>query len=157
MSIVGAVIFPPETANRDPEYRPEHHDRGQLLYGQSDAAGGNINLQLLRCNNYTDCDTVTRDNTYVPAAHQEGVRHHALISDKIRTRTAIPNNSAAVGFVNSTSIPVWRCCRSGTPSRAPACGHDDRQLPRGHRRRLRIHLPEPVRERRISALTKQHR
>jgi conjugative transfer pilus assembly protein TraH len=36
-----------------------------------------------------------------------------LISDNIRTRTAIPNNSAAVGFVNSTSIPVWRMLSIG--------------------------------------------
>ena len=35
------------------------------------------------------------------------------ISDSIRTRAAIPNNSIAVGFVNSTSIPVWRMLSIG--------------------------------------------
>ena len=36
-----------------------------------------------------------------------------LISDNIRTRTAIPNNTTAVGFVNSTSLPVWRMLSVG--------------------------------------------
>ena len=86
----------------------------QLLYGQSDAGAGNVNLQVLRCNNYTDCDVVTRSNTYVHEPLTKKVSDiMQLISDNIRTRTAIPNNSAAVGFVNSTSIPVWRMLSIG--------------------------------------------
>lgn len=115
MSIVGAVIFPPESSNRDPQYvAPSITTVAQLLYGQSDAGGGNVNLQVLRCNNYTDCDVVTRSNTYVHEPLTKRVSDiMQLISDHIRTRTAIPNNSAAVGFVNSTSIPVWRMLSIG--------------------------------------------
>ena len=38
------------------------------------------------------------------------------ISDSIRNRTAIPNNTAAVGLVNSTSIPIWRMLAIGNAS-----------------------------------------
>jgi conjugative transfer pilus assembly protein TraH len=115
MSIVGAVIFPSESANRDPEYiGPSITTVAQLLYGQSDAGAGNVNLQLLRCNNYTDCDVVTRTNTYVHEPLTKKVSGiMQAISDNIRTRTPIPNNSVAVGFVNSTSIPIWRMLSIG--------------------------------------------
>ena len=115
MSIVGAVIFHPESANRDPDYiGPSITTVAQLLYGQSDAGGGNVNLQVLRCNDYTNCDVVTRSNSYVHEPLTKKVSDiMQLISDNIRTRTAIPNNSAAVGFVNSTSLPVWRMLAIG--------------------------------------------
>jgi conjugative transfer pilus assembly protein TraH len=35
------------------------------------------------------------------------------IADKIATRTAIPNNSAEVGFVNQTTEPVYRMLSIG--------------------------------------------
>jgi conjugative transfer pilus assembly protein TraH len=110
MSVVGALIFYPQEGNRDPEYiGPSITTVAQLLYGQSDAGGGNVNVQLLRCNNYTDCDLVSRTNTNVHEPLTKKVEDlMRLISDNIRTRTAIPNNSVAVGFVNSTSLPVWR-------------------------------------------------
>jgi conjugative transfer pilus assembly protein TraH len=115
MSIVGALIFPPEGGNRDPDYiGPSITTVAQLLYGQSDAGGGNVNVQLLRCNNYTDCDVVSRTNTNSHEPLTKKVEDiMRLISNNIQTRTAIPNNSAAVGFVNGTSIPVWRMLSIG--------------------------------------------
>jgi conjugative transfer pilus assembly protein TraH len=115
MSVVGALIFYPQEGNRDPEYiGPSITTVAQLLYGQSDAGGGNVNVQLLRCNNYTDCDVVSRTNTNVHEPLTKKVEDlMRSISDNIRTRTAIPNNSTAVGFVNSTSIPVWRMLSIG--------------------------------------------
>jgi conjugative transfer pilus assembly protein TraH len=115
MSVVGALIFYPQEGNRDPEYiGPSITTVAQLLYGQSDAGGGNVNVQLLRCNNYTDCDIVSRTNINVHEPLTKKVEDlMRLISDNIRTRSVIPNNSAAVGFVNSTSIPVWRMLSIG--------------------------------------------
>ena len=115
MSIVGTVIFYPEDAARDPEpVAPTITSISQLLYGQAAGTGTNVTQHLLRCNNYTDCDVVTRSNTYVHEPLTKKVSDiMQLISDNIRTRTAIPNNSAAVGFVNSTSIPVWRMLAIG--------------------------------------------
>jgi conjugative transfer pilus assembly protein TraH len=115
MSIVGAVIFPPETANRDPDFvGPSITSAAQLLYGQSDAGSGNVNLQLLQCNNYTDCDVVTRTNNYVHTPLTKKVADlMQTISDSIKNRVPIPNNSTAVGFVNSTSLPVWRMLSIG--------------------------------------------
>lgn len=115
MSVVGALIFPPQEANRDPDYiGPSITTVAQLLYGQSDAAGGNINVQLLKCNNYDSCDVVTRrnDNVHEPLTKKVEDLMRS-ISDSIRTRSVIPNNSVAVGFVNSTSLPVWRMLSIG--------------------------------------------
>ena len=115
MSVVGALIFYPQESNRDPDYiGPSITTVTQLLYGQSDAGGGNVNVQLLHCNNYTDCDVVTRTNSNVHEPLTKKVEDlMRSISDNIKTRTAIPNNSTAVGFVNSTSIPVWRMLSVG--------------------------------------------
>ena len=115
MSVVGALIFYPQDSNRDPDYiGPSITTVAQLLYGQSEAAGGNVNVQLLRCNNYADCDVVTRTNAN---AHEPLTKKVETvmrsISDSIRARAAIPNNSVAVGFVNSTSLPVWRMLSIG--------------------------------------------
>lgn len=116
MSITGALIFPPESANHDPQYvAPSISSVAHLLYGQSDAGNGKIKVQLLRCNNYSDCDVVTRDNDYVhePLTKKVADMMHSL-ADHIRNRTPIPNNSALVGFVNTTSLPVWRMMSVGT-------------------------------------------
>lgn len=115
MSVVGALIFPPESANRDPDYiGPSITSVAQLLSGQSDAGSGSVNVQLLSCNNYTECDVVTRSNSYVHQPLTKKVEDlMRTISDNIRTRTPIANNSSAVGFVNTTSIPVWRMLSIG--------------------------------------------
>lgn len=116
MSIVGTTIFYPPETSRDPQtIGPSITTVAHLLYGQSDAGAGNINVQLLKCNNYTDCDVVTRSNSEVHEPLTKKVEDlMRLISDHIQTRTAIPNNSTAVGFVNSTSLPVWRMLSVGT-------------------------------------------
>ena len=160
MSIVGTVIFYPEDAARDPEpVAPTITSISQLLYGQAAGTGTNVTQHLLRCNNYTDCDTVTRDNTYV---HQPLTKKVSdimqLISDNIRTRTAIPNNSAAVGFVNSTSIPVWRMLSIGNT--IPGSGLADMMI--GNYREViaadyAFTFLNQFANVAISALTKQHR
>lgn len=115
MSIVGTAIYYPQESNRDPEkIGPSITTVAQLLYGQSAAGGGNINVQLLTCNNYVTCDVVTRRNNVAHEPLTKKVEDlMRLISDNIQTRTAIPNNSVAVGFVNSTSVPVWRMLSVG--------------------------------------------
>ena len=81
-----------------------------------------------------------------------------LISDNIRTRTAIPNNSAVVGFVNSTSIPVWRMLSIGNT--IPGSGLADMMI--GNYREViaadyAFTFLNQFANVAISALTKQHR
>jgi len=116
MSMVGTVIFHPEESGRDPEpIAPTLTSISQLLYGQAAGTGTNVVQHLLRCNNATDCDTVSLNTAY---SHQPfTARVEALmrsIADKIATRTAIPNNSAEVGFVNQTTEPVYKMLSVGT-------------------------------------------
>lgn len=115
MSIVGTTIYYPEEAKQAPQsVQPTITNVTNLLYGQGAAPGGAIYVQVLRCNNYTDCDQVTVDNTYTHVPFAKYVEDlMRSISDKIETRTPIPNNSPEVGFVNSTSEPVWRMLSIG--------------------------------------------
>lgn len=114
MSIIGTTIYYLPESNRDPDsVAPTITTVAQLLYGQSDAGGGNINVQLLKCNNYSDCDVVTRSDVVHEPLVKKVEDLMRTISDSIRTRASIPNNSTAVGFVNSTSLPVWRMLSVG--------------------------------------------
>jgi conjugative transfer pilus assembly protein TraH len=115
MSMVGTVIFHPESDNVDPDViAPSITSVKNLLYGQADAGNGNIYVQLLKCNNYTACDVVTQDNSYVHQPLTTMVEQMMRdISSHIQSRTPIPNNTTAIGFINSTSIPVWRMLSVG--------------------------------------------
>ena len=115
MSIVGTVIFYPEDAARDPEpVAPTISSISQLLYGQAAGTGTNVTQHLLRCNNYTDCDVVTLNTSYTHTPFTARVETMMRsIADKIATRTAIPNNSAEVGFVNQTTEPVYKMLSIG--------------------------------------------
>ena len=115
MSIVGTVIFYPEDTARDPEpVAPTITSISQLLYGQAAGAGTNVTQHLLRCNNYTDCDVVTLNTGYTHTPFTARVETMMRsIADKIATRTAIPNNSAEVGFVNQTTEPVYKMLSIG--------------------------------------------
>jgi len=115
MSIVGTVIFYPEEAARDPEpVAPTITSISQLLYGQAAGAGTDVTQHLLRCNNYTDCDVVTLNTSYTHTPFTARVETMMRsIADKIATRTAIPNNSAEVGFVNQTTEPVYKMLSIG--------------------------------------------
>lgn len=115
MSIVGTTIYYAEETKLAPQpVQPTITNVTNLLYGQGAAANGAIYVQILRCNNYVDCDQVTVDNTYTHVPFTKYVEDlMRSISDKIETRTPIPNNSAEVGFVNSTSEPVWRMLSIG--------------------------------------------
>jgi conjugative transfer pilus assembly protein TraH len=115
MSMLGTVIFYPDEAGRDPDpIAPTITKVTHLLYGQSDAGNGNVMVQLLKCNNYADCDVVTAPPNYVHVPFTKKVEElMRSISDKIATRTPIPNDSPEVGFVNRTSEPVWRMLSVG--------------------------------------------
>mgnify|MGYP001485589637 FL=1 len=115
MSIVGTVIFYPEDAARDPEpVAPTITSISQLLYGQAAGTGTNVTQHLLRCNNYTDCDVVTLNSSYTHTPFTARVETMMRsIADKIATRTAIPNNSAEVGFVNQTTEPIYKMLSIG--------------------------------------------
>ncbi|MCM0609867.1 MAG: conjugal transfer protein TraH [Ideonella sp. WA131b] len=115
MSIVGTVIFYPEDAARDPEpIAPTITSISQLLYGQAAGTGTNVTQHLLRCNNFTDCDVVTLNTSYTHTPFTARVETMMRsIADKIATRTAIPNNSAEVGFVNQTTEPVYKMLSIG--------------------------------------------
>jgi conjugative transfer pilus assembly protein TraH len=115
MSIVGTVIFYPEDANRDPEpIAPTISSISQLLYGQAAGTGTNVTQHLLRCNDYSNCDVVTLNTGYTHTPFTARVETMMRsIADKIATRTAIPNNSAEVGFVNQTTEPVYKMLSIG--------------------------------------------
>lgn len=115
MSMVGTIIYHPEESGRDPDpIAPTLTSISQLLYGQAAASGNQVVQHLLRCNDYTDCDAVALDTAYshVPfTARVEALMRS--IADRIATRTAIPNDSAEVGFVNQTTEPVYRMLSIG--------------------------------------------
>ena len=115
MSMVGTVIFYAEDAARDPEpIAPTVTSISQLLYGQAAGAGTNVTQHLLRCNDYTNCDVVTLNTAYAHTPFTARVETMMRsIADKIATRTAIPNNSAEVGFVNQTTEPVYKMLSIG--------------------------------------------
>jgi len=115
MSIVGTVIFYPEDSGRDPEpIAPTITSISQLLYGQAAGTGTDVTQHLLRCNDYTNCDAVTLNTAYTSTPFTAKVETMMRsIADKIATRTAIPNNSAEVGFVNQTTEPVYKMLSIG--------------------------------------------
>jgi conjugative transfer pilus assembly protein TraH len=115
MSLVGTVIFYPEDAARDPEpIAPTITSISQLLYGQAAGSGTNVTQHLLRCNDYTNCDAVSLNTGYAHTPFTARVETMMRsIADKIATRTAIPNNSAEVGFVNQTTEPVYKMLSIG--------------------------------------------
>lgn len=116
MSMVGTIIYHPEESSRDPEHiAPTLTSISQLLYGQAASGSSQVVQHLLRCNDYTECDTVSLDQTYTHTPFTTRVETlMRSISDRITTRTAIPNNSAEVGFVNQTTEPVYRMLSIGT-------------------------------------------
>ena len=115
MSLVGTVVFYREEAGRDPEpIAPTITSISQLLYGQAAAKGTDVTEHMLRCNDYTNCDVVTLNTGYTHTPFTAKVETMMRsIADKIATRTAIPNDSAEVGFVNQTSEPVYKMLSIG--------------------------------------------
>ncbi|MBB3122164.1 conjugative transfer pilus assembly protein TraH [Massilia violacea] len=114
MSIVGTVIFYEGTRDPNP-VAPTLTSIGRLLYGTSAAPGGKVKQDMLRCNNYTDCDVVTVDTNYLHTpfvTKVEGLMRS--ITEKMQWRVPIPNNSPEIGFVNQTSEPVYRMLSLGT-------------------------------------------
>ena len=116
MCMVGTVVFYPEESGRDPEpIAPTLTSISQLLYGQAAGSGNQVVQHLLRCSDYTDCSSVSLDTAYNHTPFTARVETlMRSIADRIATRTAIPNNSAEVGFVNQTAEPVYRMLSIGT-------------------------------------------
>ncbi len=116
MSMVGTVIFYPDESGQAPApIAPTLTSISHLLYGQANAAAGNVTQHLLKCNNYTDCDAVTIDTTYVHTPFTTRVENMMRsIASRIATRSPIPNNSAEVGFVNQTTEPVYKMLSIGS-------------------------------------------
>lgn len=115
MSIVGTIIYYPDEASRDPEpIAPTITSISQLLYGQAAASGTDVVQHLLKCNDYTNCDSVTLNTSYTHTPFTAKVENMMRsIASKIATRTPIPNNSAEVGFVNQTTEPVYKMLSIG--------------------------------------------
>jgi conjugative transfer pilus assembly protein TraH len=113
MSMVGTVIY--YEGARDPNpIAPTLTSINRLLYGSADAPGGSVRQEILRCNNYVECDDVTVDSSYVHMPFTLKVeRLMRSIAEKILTRTPIPNDSPEVGFVNQTTEPVYRMLSVG--------------------------------------------
>ncbi len=115
MSMVGTIIFYPDEAGRDPEpIAPTITSISQLLYGQAAASGTDVVQHMLKCNDYTNCDSVTLNTNYTHTPFTAKVENMMRsIASKIASRTAIPNNSAEVGFVNQTTEPVYKMLSIG--------------------------------------------
>lgn len=115
MSMLGTVIFYPEETGQAPApIAPTLTSISHLLYGQADAAGGNVTQHLLKCNNTSECNDVTVDTGYIHTPFTTRVENRMRsIASKIATRTPIPNNSPEVGFVNQTTEPVYRMLSIG--------------------------------------------
>ena len=116
MSMVGTVIYYPDEDARDPEpIAPTLTSISQLLYGQAAGSGTNVVQHMLSCNNYSDCDVVSLNTAYNHTPFTAKVETlMRSIAEKIATRTAIPNNSVEVGFVNQTTEPVYKMLSIGT-------------------------------------------
>lgn len=113
MSMVGTVIY--YEGPRDPNpIAPTLTSINRLLYGSADAAGGGVRQEMLKCNNYTECDEVSIDTSYIHTPFTVKVeRLMRSIAEKIMTRTPIPNDSPEIGFVNQTTEPVYRMLSVG--------------------------------------------
>jgi conjugative transfer pilus assembly protein TraH len=123
MSMVGTVIF---ANGRDPDpVAPTLTSIANLLYGQSDAGSGQVTQQVLKCNNYDACDAVTVDESYKHTPFTTRVETlMRSISDKILSRSPIPNDSPEVGFVNQTTEPVYRMLSVASISNSKSLAED---------------------------------
>lgn len=123
MSMVGTVIF---ADGKDPNpIPPTLTSIANLLYGQADVNGGQVTQQILRCNNYDACDVVTIDESYKHTPFTTRVENMMRsITDKILSRTPLPNDSPEVGFVNQTSEPVYRMLSAASISPSKELSED---------------------------------
>lgn len=115
MSMTGTYVYPRESANgAGVQYAPQITSVRQLLYGDADAGDGKVRLTLLRCNDYTDCENPYMDDSYVHTGFlKKTIDIMRAISDRIRDRQPLPNDSELIGFVNSVSEPVYRMLSVG--------------------------------------------
>ena len=108
MSLVGTVIFHEGTVAPD-TFAPTITSINRLLYGNTDAGAGKVFQEVLRCDDYVECNTVTIDSHYLHTPFTAKVENlMRSIANKILTRTPLHNNSTEVGFVNQTTEPVYR-------------------------------------------------
>ncbi|MCG2583878.1 conjugal transfer protein TraH [Massilia sp. TS11] len=107
MSMLGTVVY--TTPHTDGINIPPTLDSvKQLLYGQSELTGGNIELPLLRCDEHVNCMNVTvKSYSHTPIT-KKVVDLMTSITQKIIDRQPIQNNSKEIGFVNQTTEPVYK-------------------------------------------------
>lgn len=108
MSIIGTAVY--EEPDKNPiVWSATLTSIPQLLYGQSDTPEGDIEIPMLRCDEYTKCLNVRVDEHYrhTPLTVKVANLMHS-IAEKIINRQPIANNSREIGFVNQTSEPVYR-------------------------------------------------
>lgn len=125
MSITGTVVYPREDqSSTGVQYAPQITSVRQLLYGEGDAGDGRVRMTLLRCNNYSECDSPFMDDNYVHTGFlKRTVDTMRAISDRIRAREPLPNESDLIGFVNSVSEPVYQMLSIGNTN--PSLGMAD--------------------------------
>lgn len=112
MSMTGTAVF---YDNNNPPLieQPRLRNMRQLLYGEDGVSSGKIRVTVLKCNEFTECmyPFETTDQITPFTVLSKNVMN--ALNDAIRNRTAIANNSIEVGFVNNTTIPVWRMLSIG--------------------------------------------
>jgi conjugative transfer pilus assembly protein TraH len=116
MSIIGTYIYYPEETEKQPDvFAPTIKDIGTLLNGQQDAGSGKVRMQMLKCNNYSSCDTVRYEDVEHTPLTTRVEQLMTQIADHIRNRAAYgPADGRLINFVNATSIPIWRLLAIGS-------------------------------------------
>lgn len=112
MNLIGTVIYyPPETNKTPLHLEPTITQIRQLLYGDeldASADGMGAKVEWWSCDEETHCANPTKvSKPFKPMSTRVGEYMNTLIS-AIRERSAIPNHSPEVGFVNVSSLPVYR-------------------------------------------------
>ena len=111
MSVIGTVVlYPPEDdgSGATPRYvEPSIVGLRDLLLGRgTSATEGNVDIEVYRCDEPTDCLNPVRTTVSVkPFTRLVSERLHRM-SENIATRT--PQTAADIGFINNTTEPVYR-------------------------------------------------
>ena len=115
MSVMGTVIYPQESDEATPTpIAPTMTSLKDLLFGVSDAGGGQVTAHLLKCSDFTDCTTVTDNMAAAFTPFPKKVRDMMTsMTDEIRNRTG-PPSPAEIGLVNMVSEPIYQMLGVGT-------------------------------------------
>lgn len=116
MNVTGTVVYPSATTEQQPKsYEPRLKSVNTLLRGDADgAAPSTIRLDLWKCDDYTSCMNPTVQSVEFTPFTVLVENRMMEILNAIQTRTAVPNNSLAVGFIQRTSLPVLKMLSIGS-------------------------------------------